>query len=136
MNTRGRDDSGRIAVYFAILMPAFIALLGLIIVGGNRIVALQRAENIAAEAARAGGQAISGPQAITGGAKVVDPTAAVNAAQSYISAAGATGTVTVAADRQHLLVTVHINYDSGLPFGVGGGEWTATGTAAATLVVV
>jgi Flp pilus assembly protein TadG len=129
-------DDGRVSIYFAILTPAFIALLGLVVVGGNRVIALQRAHNIAAEAGRAAGQAINGPQGIVGSTKVVDPDAAAAAARAYIAAAGATGTVTVASDRQHLTVTVHVTYDPGLPFGVGAGAWTATGAATITLVVV
>src|SRR5690606_10835344 len=38
-----RGDDGRVTVFFAIIAPAWFALLGLVVVGGNRMVALQRA---------------------------------------------------------------------------------------------
>ena len=128
-----RDD-GRIAVFFAIMMPAWLALMGLLVVGGNRIIALQRADNVAAEAGRAAGQAISGPDAITGGPKVIDPDAAVAAAAAYIVAAGATPqSMVIAADRQHLTITVSVTYDPGI-FGIFGERWTAEGNANITLI--
>lgn len=129
-----RRDDGRIAVFFAIIAPAWFAVLGLIVVGGNRIVAMQRADNIAAEAARAAGQAIDAPEAIIGGQKRVDPAAAADAAAAYITAAGARPlSIVVAPDRQHLSITVQLTYDPG-PFWIFGGAWTAEGDATVTLV--
>lgn len=130
-----RRDDGRIAVFFAILAPAFIAMLGLIVDGGGQIRALQRADNIATEAARAGGQAINGPQAITGGRKEVDPTLAVETAQVYLAAAGAKGTVVINPDLQHITVTVRIPYDTVVLRSFGIDSWTVTATVTATLVV-
>ena len=132
---RARRDDGRVTVFFAIMAPAWLAIMGLVFVGGHRIMALQRAENIAAEAARAAGQAINAGQAILGGAKVIDPDAAAAAAEAYILAAGAEPvSLIVAADRQHLAITVEITYSPGA-FGFFTGTWTARGTATATLVV-
>ncbi len=127
-------DKGRIAIFFAIMMPAWLALMGLIIVGGNRIMALQRADNIAAEAARAAGQAINAPEAIAGGTKAVDPDLAAAAASAYIMAAGATPGEIVILDGQHLTVTVQLTYEPGV-FGIFGARWTAQGRATATLVI-
>jgi Flp pilus assembly protein TadG len=132
--SRRRDD-GRITVFFAIMAPAWFALMGLVVVGGNRIIALQRADNIAAEAARAAGQAINAPEAIVGGAKIVDPAAAAAAAEAYILAAGARPvSLLIAEDRQHLAITVQVTYSPGA-FGFFAGSWTAQGKATATLVV-
>lgn len=129
-------DSGRVTIFFAIIAPAWIAMLGLVVVGGGRIRAFQRADNVAAEAARAAGSAIEPVSAVQGGPKVVDPTRARTAALDYLTAAGATGTVTISADRQHLTVTAVINYanPSGLEF-IGGATWQATGVATATLLI-
>jgi hypothetical protein len=129
-----RRDDGRVSVFFAIMMPAWIAMLGLVVVGGNRIIAMQRADNIAAEAGRAAAQAIDGPLAIAGGPKLIDPAAAADAAAAYLATAGATGTITVAPDRQHLTVTVRLTYEPGLPFGIGG-TWTVERSATVMLVV-
>jgi Flp pilus assembly protein TadG len=129
-------DSGRVTIFFAIIAPAWIAMLGLVVVGGGRIRAFQRADNVAAEAARAAGSAIEPVSAVQGGPKLVDPTRARAADLDYLTAAGATGTVTVSADQKHLTVTAVINYanPSGLEF-IGGATWQATGVATATLLI-
>src|SRR5437764_8635842 len=100
-----RDDEGRIALLVIVLTVAVLAMIGLSVDGGGRVRALERADNLASEAARAAGQAIYAPQAIEGGDKVVDPAAAVTAAQTYLTAAGVTGAVTVAPDRKHITVS-------------------------------
>jgi Flp pilus assembly protein TadG len=130
-----RRDSGRVTIFFAIIAPAWIAMLGLVVVGGGRIRAFQRADNVAAEAARAAGSAIQASTAVQGGPKLVDAAKARTAALDYLRAAGATGTVTVSADQLHLTVTAVINYanPSGLEF-IGGATWQATGVATAALL--
>ncbi len=135
MMSRLRDDRGRVAIFFAILAPAFLAMIGLVVDGGGKIRALQRADNIAAEAARAAGQAINAGQAISGGEKVIDPGAASTAAQQYINALdGVTGTVTTI-DGTHLRVTVTVRWNATLLSLFGGpGAGTARGQATATLV--
>ena len=131
-----RRDDGRVAVFFVILAPAFIALLGLIVDGGGKVRALQRADNIATEAARTAGQEINAPQAIVGGAKEVDPARAINAAQAYIAATGATGTVVISPDLQHVTVTVRITYAPVVLGSFGVDPWSITATVTSTLVVV
>jgi hypothetical protein len=131
-----RRDDGRIAVFFAIIAPAWFALLGLVVVGGNRIMALQRADNIAAEAARAAGQAIDLPSAMVGGEIRLDPEAAAAEAEDYVRSAGARlVSISIAPDRRHLSITVEVTYEPG-PFGMFGGAWTAEGDATVALVVV
>lgn len=136
---RDRDcgrDRGRIAVFYAILGPAFIALLGLVVDGGGKVRALQQANNIAAEAARAAGQAIYAPDAILGTSTQLDPAAAEAAGEAYIAATPATGTVDVDPGLLHVTVTVRVRYDPVVLGLFGGGSWTVTGTVEATLVVV
>lgn len=129
-----RDD-GKVTVFFAIIASAWVTMLGLIIVGGGRVRAYQRADNVASEAARAGAQNIDPGLAIPGGAKLIDPAAATAAALAYLRDADATGTVSVAADRLHITVTATVTYTnpSGLDF-LGGRTWRATGQATATLL--
>src|SRR2546423_4084486 len=103
-------DEGRVALLVLVLAVAILIMIGLSVDGGGKIRALERADSLASEAARAAGQAILAPQAIEGGDKVVDPTAAVAAAWNYLSAAGVTGAVSVAPDRKHVTVTVTIVY--------------------------
>jgi D-arabinose 1-dehydrogenase-like Zn-dependent alcohol dehydrogenase len=123
------------AVYFAVTAVAWVAIAALVAFGCGRVRAHQRAFNLAAEAARTGGQAIDQNAAIDGAAKVIDATKAQKAAQDYLKAAGANGTVTVTGVRT-LEVTATIVYDNptGLSF-LGGKSWTAQGKATVTLVV-
>jgi hypothetical protein len=127
-------DEGRIALLVIVLTVAVLAMIGLSVDGGGKVRALQRADSLASEAARAAGQAISGPQAIPGGDKVVDPAAAVAAAQHYLAAAGVDGTVSVSADRQHITVTVTIVYTTVFLGLIGIDTLTATRQATATVV--
>jgi hypothetical protein len=130
---RARDE-GRIALLVVVLTFAVLAMIGLSVDGGGKLRALQRADRLAVEAARAAGQAIAAPQAIQGGKKVVDPPAAVAAAEGYLAAAGVTGTVTVSEDRQHVTVSVTITYNTVLLGLIGITTLAATRQATAVLV--
>ncbi len=127
-------DEGRIALLVLVLAVAVLAMIGLSVDGGGKLRAIERADNIASEAARAAGQAILVPQAIQGGDKVVDPAAAVTAAQNYLAAAGVTGTVAVATDRKHVTVTVTIVYTTQFLGVIGITELPTTRQATALLV--
>jgi hypothetical protein len=74
------------------LLLASLLMLGLVIDGGAKASAINRADGVAQEAARAGVQAAS----FTGAATTVDVNRAVGAAQAYLVDAGATGTVSPA----------------------------------------
>ncbi|MCL7455971.1 pilus assembly protein [Micromonospora sp. MSM11] len=135
LSRRLGDDDGRVTIWFAVLTPALLALIGLVVDGGAKVRAYQRADNIAAEAARAGGQAIKAGQAIDGGTKEIDPSVAATAVQAYLDDLdGVTGTVTVDGAQQ-LTVTVTVTYNPILLDLFGGGVGTtATGRATATLI--
>lgn len=107
----GRSDAGRVSVFLAIGMFAVFMIVGLSVDGAGQLFAQQRAHNIAAEAARAGGQVIDEGQAIDGGPKVIDVGRAIEAATAYRTAAGATGaSPTVGADRRTITVEATVNY--------------------------
>ena len=73
-----------------------VLIVGLAVDLSGRVYAKQRAQDIAAEAARAGGQQLQGAAAVRGQGAVVDPAAAVAAANTYISGApGVTGSATI-----------------------------------------
>lgn len=131
---RASRDDGRISLLVIVLTLAVLAMIGLSVDGGGKVRALRKADNLAAEAARAAGQAIEGAQAIPGGEKVIDPVPAVEAAQNYLTAAGVTGTVTVSQDRKQITVTVTINYDTVFLDLVGLDTLPATRAATAVLV--
>lgn len=73
-----------------------VLLVGLAVDLSGRVYAKQRAQDIAAEAARAGGQQIQAGTAIRGQGAVVDPGPAVAAARTYLAGApGITGDVSI-----------------------------------------
>ncbi|GIF99146.1 hypothetical protein [Catellatospora citrea] len=134
--TRWRGDAGKATVFVAIMALGWVVMFGMVVVGGGRLRAYQRADNVAAEAARSAGQAINPAQAIQGDGRVIDGTLARAAAQAYLDDVGATGTVVVAPDGASVTVRATISYQnpSGLAF-LGGATWTATGEATATLLI-
>jgi Flp pilus assembly protein TadG len=128
------DDAGGVTVFVAVCVIALIGIIGVAVDGGSKMRATERADYIAGEAARAGGQAIDPAQAISGRAIIVDPQAAQAAAQAYLRSAGATGTVSVSGDGKTLTVTVTSTYDTKFLSVVGIGSLSVTGHGKATLL--
>jgi hypothetical protein len=133
-SSASHPDDGRVSLLVLVLAVAVLAMIGLSVDGGGKIRALERADNLAAEAARAAGQALQAPQAIQGGAKILDPQTAVTSAYHYLAAAGVPGTVNVWPDRRHVTVTVTIIYHTVFLPLVGIPTLTATRHATAVLV--
>ncbi|MFB8207917.1 MULTISPECIES: hypothetical protein [unclassified Streptomyces] len=131
---RTYDDRGGIAVYSAIITVALLAVIGITVDGGGKLRATERADAIAMEAARAGGQAIDPAQAIPGKAVVAQPAAAQAAAAAYLSAAGAHGSATVSADGKRVTVTVTGTYDTRFLTVVGISSMSVHGEGHATLI--
>jgi Flp pilus assembly protein TadG len=134
---RADRDAGRIGLFYAIVLPGLIAMIGLAGDGAGYVRTTQRANNIAAEAARAGGQAIRLPEAINGETKVVDTAKAIDAVRDYLTTAGITQwQADIADDGQQLTVTVTVHYDP-LLVDVLPGVTTipATATVTASLLV-
>ncbi|MFF7550793.1 TadE/TadG family type IV pilus assembly protein [Streptomyces canus] len=129
-----RDDAGGITVFVAVCVIALIGIIGIVVDGGSKMRATERADYLAGEAARAGGQAIDPAEAINGTAIVVDPQDAVTAAQAYLRSAGATGTVSVSGDGKTLTVNVTGSYDTKFLSAVGIGSLSVTGHGQATLL--
>src|SRR4051812_49914667 len=72
-----------------------MVLVGLAVDLGGQVHAKQRAHDIAAEAARTGGERVQAAPAIEGRYLGVDTTAARIAAEQYLASAGVTGTVQI-----------------------------------------
>ncbi|MFJ8746791.1 pilus assembly protein TadG-related protein [Embleya sp. NPDC127516] len=109
---QGARDEGSISLLFAGVAIAVLLLIGLVVDGGGRLRAVQRADSLAAEAARAAAQAIDPAAAIQDGAVHMSPDPGVPAAtaRAYLARAGASGTVSVGADRVTLTVTVTVPF--------------------------
>ncbi|MFE4413228.1 TadE/TadG family type IV pilus assembly protein [Streptomyces sp. NPDC056821] len=128
------DDRGGVTVFVAVCVMALIGIIGVAVDGGSKMRAVERADYIAGEAARAGGQAIDPAEAINGTAIVVDPQDAQAAAQAYLRSAGATGTVSVSGDGKTLNVTVTGTYDTKFLSVVGISSLPVSGQGKATLL--
>jgi hypothetical protein len=105
-----RSEDGSVTVFFAVAALGLLLALGLIVDGGAKVAGLQRADRLAAEAARAAGQVIDTPGAIQGDTPRVDPARAVAAAQAYLRANDVQGAVTLtqAGRGVQVQVTTHI----------------------------
>ncbi|MFF4877154.1 pilus assembly protein TadG-related protein [Micromonospora sp. NPDC000668] len=84
-------EHGRVSIFLAVAMIGVLAIVGLSFDGAGQLRTLQRADNLAAEAARAGGQAIDRATAIEGGPKRIHQPQARIAVRNYLATAGTTG---------------------------------------------
>lgn len=91
-------------IFVAIAALGLMAMLGLVVDGGAKVRAAQRADRLAAEAARAAGQAVDATAALRGSAIRVDAAAARAAAQGYLTAAGAQGSASISSDGRAITV--------------------------------
>jgi hypothetical protein len=90
-----RRERGSASVWaILVIAGAFTILLGLVVDGGRVIDARVAASHAAAQAARAGADALSGASVRDGGA-AVDPEDARARAETYLHDAGLSGTVDV-----------------------------------------
>jgi Flp pilus assembly protein TadG len=125
-------ERGAISVFLAVLVPGLLLIIGLAVDGGAKVAAAQRANAIADEAARAGGQALDVSAALAGQLRV-DPAAAVAAAHHYLDRTGVQGTVTVV-DGDTLQVSTTITEPTTFLGLVGISTLTVEGSGAADLV--
>ncbi|MCC3655761.1 MULTISPECIES: TadE/TadG family type IV pilus assembly protein [Streptomyces] len=134
MTRAARSDEGGVAIFVAICVVALLAIIGLVVDGGGKLRAMERADAVATEAARAGGQAIDPGQAIPGDAIVADPAAARAAAQNYLRRAGVSGRVTVSGNGKNLTVTTRTSYATRFLTVVGIGSLPVSGHGQASLL--
>jgi len=105
---RGTDresEQGSVTLWMVTAAFAMIILAGLAVDLGGQVLTRQHASNVAAQAARTGGQQLQASQAIRGQGVRTDPAQAVAAARAYLAAADVTGTVQL---RGGTAVVVHI----------------------------
>lgn len=103
-----RDERGSASIWaILVIAGAFTVLLGLVVDGGRVIDERVAASRAAAQAARAGADALSAAS-VRNGSDAVDAETARARAQSYLRDAGMDGTVSVAGDT----VTVRITAES------------------------
>jgi hypothetical protein len=130
----GGSDEGSVTLFCCIASAGLLVLLGLVVDGGAKVRAIERADRLAAEAGRAGGQSIDIPAAITGTSPVVDAEGAVRSAQTYLQEQGATGTVRVVDGGRALVVDVTTTGPTVFLGIIGINSISAHGSAKVTLV--
>lgn len=130
---RERDERGSITVWLALSSFAMIFLVGLAVDLGGQVHAHERAHDLAAQAARAGGEEVEGGPAIQGSGLTINPATARAAAQSFLDQAGVSGTVTITSG-DTITVTVHDSYDPQFLGLIGVHRLDVTGTASAHLI--
>jgi hypothetical protein len=126
-------DRGSVTLFFAVAVVGLLVLLGLVVDGAAKVRAVQRADALAAEAARAGGQAIALPPTIAGQRPRADPAASVAAARAYLAANGVDGSAAVASGGRRLDVTVTTSTPTVFLGLIGVTAMTAHGHASANL---
>lgn len=129
---RLRGERGSLSVLMAALVPGLLLIIGLAVDGGAKVQATQRANAIAEEAARAGGQAVDRSAALAGEIRL-DVPAAVAAAQAYLDRSDVPGTVTVI-DADTLRVTTTITEPTIFLGLIGITTMTVDGSGTADLV--
>lgn len=131
--TRRHDDRGSISIWVVTATIVMMTLVGLAVDLGGQVHAQQRAHDVAAQAARAGGQQVEAAPAVEGRYVALDTAAARRAAEQYLAAAGVEGTVTITGGTT-LVVRVTDTYEPTFLSMVGIGDLTVTGDASARLI--
>ncbi|MEX2290820.1 MAG: pilus assembly protein TadG-related protein [Mycobacteriales bacterium] len=122
-------DAGNASIILVLITPALFAVAGLVVDGGRAINARQRAADQAEQAARAAADALDVDAVRAGAALVLDPLAARAAAERYLAASGATGSVAL---RQGTVSVTVTGTTSTVFFAVIGiNQINVTGTATA-----
>ncbi|MFI7431691.1 hypothetical protein ACIBPB_32410 [Micromonospora sp. NPDC049836] len=135
MTGRPARESGRVSLFLAVALTGVLAIISLAYDGAGQLRTLQRADNLAAEAARSGGQMIDRRRAIEGGPTEIDEVAARGAVKDYLAAAGGVRghqvSFPVVDGEKRIRVRVNITYRRDL-LGLFGIRKTATVTGEAT----
>ena len=128
---RRDDEAGQVTAFVVIFLAALFLFAGLVLDGGLTLAARLHAIDEAQAAARAGAQALDTATYRATGTVVLDPTAAISAADAYLAAAGGTSQVSVTGNQ--VTVTVNLVQHMQLLSMVGISQLTVSGTGVARL---
>ncbi len=123
-----RRERGSVSIWLATSGFAMIVLVGLAVDLGGQVHAQQHARNLAAQAARTGGQQLQPGPAMRGETATADRARAVQAARTYLAAADVTGTVAVTGGDTITVITTD-TYDTTFLGIIGINALTVTGNA-------
>ncbi|MBR8741428.1 TadE/TadG family type IV pilus assembly protein [Nocardiopsis sp. MG754419] len=96
---RFRADDGQASVFLILLMPLLGVVFALVWEGGQMLVAKAELMTLAHSAARAGAHQVDQEATLAGGAPVLDPPAAHDAALAHLHSAGTRGRAVIADGR-------------------------------------
>lgn len=128
-----RREEGSVSLFVVVITVVLLGAVGLVVDGGGKVRALERADEAAREAARAGSQMLDVPAAVRGTRVAVEPGAAARAARAYLAAAGVDGDVTVV--RGAVTVRTRLEYRPVFLGILGIGPLPVTGEASARPVM-
>lgn len=134
LSCAGRSEHGAVTLFMAIAVVGLFALAGLVVDGGAKVRAVQRADRVAAEAARAAGQAIDLARVLEGSDVRVDRRAALVAAESYLRASGVEGSARVIDSGSGIAVTTTTSAPTVFLGLIGVPQFTVRGRAEVSLV--
>lgn len=132
-------EAGRISVFLAVAITGLLAVLGAAVDATGQLRTLLRADNLAAEAARAAGQAVDVDAVAGTGQHQLDRDQAIRYAAEYLAAAGhdqpgSDWTVEPSPDGTAVEITVQLTYQPRILGLFGRPPTRVTGTATAVLV--
>jgi len=100
-----QSEQGSITLFLAISAVGLLVLAGLAVDGAAKVRAVQRADRVAAEAARAAAQALDIAAVRNGDGIAVDRRAALRAAHEYLAVAGVEGSASIEGAARLTVVT-------------------------------
>ena len=131
--TDGAGERGSVSIWLATASLVMLIMVGLAVDLGGQVHTQQRARDLAAQAARVGGEQVLAGPAIRGQGVQVDTGAAKSAARDYLAAAGVSGSVTIqGADT--VVVATKDTYQTMFLGIIGLDRMTVTGHASARIV--
>ncbi len=126
-----RREQGSVSVFAVIAVTILVMFVGVAVDLSGMVHTLERAQDVARQAARAAAQAADAPTAIRGEGAAVDAARAAQAGRAYLGAAGLDGDVTVTGDT--VTVTAAASYSPIILGLVGIGSRTMTGSSTARI---
>jgi hypothetical protein len=127
-------ERGALSLMIVALAVGLVAVAGIVVDGGAKLIADENAVAVAQEAARAGATTVNVSDAYSAGVYVVDQQRALQAARAYLAKAGFRHYSVGAAGFRAIRVTVTITEPTKFLALIGIGSFTCTGVATATLV--
>ena len=103
------NERGSASILVAALGLALLMATGLAVDGGRKLGALSEARNVADNAARAGAQMVDADEYRSTGVPALDPVAAAQRANAFLSQHGHTGVVSVSGSTVTVTVTITVD---------------------------